>query len=133
MMSTYRLLEGPKAILTSPTPTPPHPPSPPQTKNIVRGLRLRLCVNKQHNAQTNRFKQLFDFSIWFLVRQCKISGKNGLFRNIENLQHKKIADLVLLSLFMRTNGKCNNSHAPSTDFSGILLSVRTQYSRRTKI
>ena len=30
---------------------------------------------------------------------------------------------------MRTNGKCNHSNAPSTDLSGILLSVRTQYSR----
>ena len=30
---------------------------------------------------------------------------------IENLQYQKIADTVLLSLFMRTNGKCNNFHA----------------------
>ena len=34
----------------------------------------------------------------------------------------------LLSLFMKTNGKYNNSHAPSTALSGILLSVRTPYS-----
>ena len=27
-------------------------------------------------------------------------------------KYKKTADSVLLSLFMRTNGKCNNSHAP---------------------
>ena len=27
---------------------------------------------------------------------------------------------------MRTNGKCNNSHAPSTGPSGILLSIRAQ-------
>ena len=27
------------------------------------------------------------------------------------------------SLFMRTNGKCNNSHAPSTGLSDILLSI----------
>ena len=26
---------------------------------------------------------------------------------------------------MRTNGKCNNSHAPSDNLSGTLLSVRT--------
>ena len=31
---------------------------------------------------------------------------------IENLQYKKTADSVVLRLFMRTNGKCNNSHAP---------------------
>ena len=34
---------------------------------------------------------------------------------------------------MRTNGKCNNSHAPSTGLSGILLTVRTKYSWRTRI
>ena len=38
--------------------------------------------------------------------------KNGSFRNTENLRYMKTADSVLLSLFMRTNGKCNNSHAP---------------------
>ena len=41
---------------------------------------------------------------------------NNLEKNdpleIENLQYKKTADLVLLSLFMETNGKWNNSHAP---------------------
>ena len=31
---------------------------------------------------------------------------------MENLQYKKTAELVLLSLFMSLNGKCNNSHAP---------------------
>ena len=46
----------------------------------------------------------------------------------------KTADSVLLSLFTRTNGKCDNSHtpyltSPSTGLSRILLSVRTQYSR----
>ena len=30
----------------------------------------------------------------------------------ENLLYKKTADSVLLSLLMRTNGKCNISHAP---------------------
>ena len=35
--------------------------------------------------------------------------KKGAFRNRENLQYKKRADSVLLSLFMRTYGKCNNS------------------------
>ena len=29
-----------------------------------------------------------------------------------SLQYKKTANSVVLSLFMRTNGKCNNSHAP---------------------
>ena len=45
---------------------------------------------------------------------------------IENPQNKKTADSVLLSLFMRTNGKCNNFHAPRTGPSGILLSIRAQ-------
>ena len=40
-------------------------------------------------------------------------------RNRENLQYKKTTDSVLLYLFMRTNGKCNNSHTPSTGFSGV--------------
>ena len=31
---------------------------------------------------------------------------------IENLQYKKTADWVLLSLLMRINGKSNNSHTP---------------------
>ena len=59
---------------------------------------------------------------------AQIIRKKVSFRNIENLQNKKTADSVLLSLFMRTNGKCNNSHAPSTGLSHILLSVRNQYS-----
>ena len=33
--------------------------------------------------------------------------------------------LFLLSLFMRNNGKCNNSHAPSTGLDGIRLSLYT--------
>ena len=32
-----------------------------------------------------------------------INLENGSFRNRENLQYKKTADSVLLSLFMRTN------------------------------
>ena len=36
--------------------------------------------------------------------------KKGSFRDRLNLQNKKTADPGLLSLFMRTNGKCNNSH-----------------------
>ena len=52
----------------------------------------------------------------------------------ENLQYKKTADLVLLSPVMRTNGKSNISHSPHrTSINSILLSVRTQYSRRTRI
>ena len=55
----------------------------------------------------------------------KIWGKRILQKYREKLHYKKTADSVLLSLFMRTNGKCNNSHAP---LSGILPSVRAQYS-----
>ena len=36
--------------------------------------------------------------------------ENGSFRNRENLIYKKTAESVLLSLFMGTNGKCNNSY-----------------------
>ena len=36
----------------------------------------------------------------------------------------KVADSVLLSLFMRDNEKCNISHAPSTGLSGIKFSER---------
>ena len=38
--------------------------------------------------------------------------KNRSFRNRENLQYKKTADSVKLSLFMRTNRKYNDSHTP---------------------
>ena len=33
----------------------------------------------------------------------------------------KIANSVLLSLFMSSNGMCNIGHAPSTGFSGTLV------------
>ena len=35
----------------------------------------------------------------------------------------KIADPVLLNLFMRGNEKCNISHAPGTGLSGIQFSI----------
>ena len=64
----------------------------------------------------------------------------GLYetKHKDNLENRKKSELtidsILLSLFMRTNGKCNNSYAPhSTGLSGILFSVRTQYSQRTRI
>ena len=41
-----------------------------------------------------------------------IIWKNGCFSNTENLHYKKAVDAVLLSLFIRTNGKCTNSYAP---------------------
>ena len=59
--------------------------------------------------------------------------KYGSFRNREKLQYKKTAESVWLNLFKRTNGKINNSHAPSTGLSRILLSIRIQYSWRTII
>ena len=50
----------------------------------------------------------------YLIELCsgKTIWRNGSFRNRENLQYKKTADSVLFSLFMRTNVKCNDSHAP---------------------
>ena len=39
-----------------------------------------------------------------------IIWQNGSFRNRENLQCKKTAESDLLSLFMRTNEKCNKSN-----------------------
>ena len=50
--------------------------------------------------------------------------ENGSFRNTENLQDKKIAGSILLSLFMRTDRKCNNFTPSSTCLSGILFSVK---------
>ena len=38
--------------------------------------------------------------------------ENRSFRNRESLQNKKTADSVLLSLFIRSNGTCSNSHVP---------------------
>ena len=48
----------------------------------------------------------------FYQKIPKSNLENGSFRNRENILYTKTADSVLLSLFMRTNGKCNNSHAP---------------------
>ena len=38
-------------------------------------------------------------------RDILIIGKNRSLRNRENLHYKKTSDLVLLGLFLRTNGK----------------------------
>ena len=66
---------------------------------------------------------------WYIC--LMIIWKNGCFRNREYTKQQSYS--VLLSLFMRTNGKCNNSHTPSTGLSGTLPSVRTQFSWRTSI
>ena len=79
-----------------------------------------ICIFKPSTALTGR--------AFIYIFAIQIIWKNGSFRNRENLQYKKTADSVLLSLFLRTNGKCTNSHASSTGLSGILLSVRIQYS-----
>ena len=50
--------------------------------------------------------------------------ENRAFRNRENLQHYKTADLASLCHFMRINGHCR-ALTPSCI---ILLSVRDQYS-----
>ena len=52
----------------------------------------------------------------------QIIWKNGSFRKRKNLHYQKIADLVLLSLFMRTNESATILMPPSTGLSGILLS-----------
>ena len=44
------------------------------------------------------------------LRYTQIIWKNGSFKNRENLKYKKTAVLALLSLFIRTNGKCSNFH-----------------------
>ena len=38
--------------------------------------------------------------------------KKGSFRNRGNLLFKKTANSISFGLFMRTNGKCNDSHCP---------------------
>ena len=52
------------------------------------------------------------WSVEFSEPNLNNLDKTGSFRIRENLQYKKTADSVLLSLFMRTNVKCNNYHAP---------------------
>ena len=74
-----------------------------------------------------------NISTLYRCTQTQKIWKNGSFRIRENLQYKKAADLVLFSLFMRTNGKSTKSYAPSTGFSSTLLFVRTQYFWRTSI
>ena len=56
------------------------------------------------------------------VCRMQIIWKNGSFRKRKNLHYQKIADLVLLSLFMRTNESATILMPPSTGLSGILLS-----------
>ena len=68
--------------------------------------------------------------------------QNGSFRNRENLRYKKTADLVLLSLFMTTNGKCKNYHAPplATTFKAVFclpsepnIPERPEYEKISKL
>ena len=106
--------------------------------------RILLSARTQHSWRTRIWKNINTISMHgekftqLHAAQRKLlrplnNLENGSFSNRENLQYKKTADSALLSLFMRTNGKCNNSHAPSTGLSGILPSVRTQYFWRTRI
>ena len=44
------------------------------------------------------------------------------FESKECIREMKIADSVLLSLFMRSSVKCNAPHAPSIDISRTLSS-----------
>ena len=54
----------------------------------------------------------------------KSTFKIGLTYSLKTKTSAK--DSVLLSLFMRTKGKCNDSHALyNTGLNGIVLSVRT--------
>ena len=73
---------------------------------VFTGVKRTTHSLSHHFAMLNcpSILTIFSHSINYLV--------NGSFRNKENLQYKKTTDSVLLSLFMRTNGKCNNSHVP---------------------
>ena len=53
--------------------------------------------------------QLLGYGLVELHHTVNNLEKKHILRNRENLQHKKTADSVLLSLFVRTNGKCNFS------------------------
>ena len=44
--------------------------------------------------------------------EVQINSKNRSFKREKTYTKRKTANLVLLSLFMRTHGKCNHSHAP---------------------
>ena len=59
-----------------------------------------------------------------IVCKYNVIWKNGSFRNTENLQYKKTADSVLLSMFMRPNGKCNNSHAPYHRLYSLFMNIK---------
>ena len=63
------------------------------------------------NIVLSRFFEIFDIHQKLMLKWLN-NLENGSLRNIENLQYKKSADSVFLSLFMRTNGNCNNSHDP---------------------
>ena len=63
-------------------------------------------------------KQVFTKIIWKKTDPSEIE-------RTYNIRKKQIR---FSSLFMRYNGKCNHSHAPSTGLSSILLFIRIQYS-----
>ena len=52
----------------------------------------------------------------FAAEQPGLNNKEKLIlpklRSYNRMNLEKTADTVLLSMFMRTNGKCNDSHAP---------------------
>ena len=59
-----------------------------------------------------------------LFKQHKKSGMKLMSREQPNQNKEmKIADSVLLSVFMRENERCNISHTPSTNLSGIQFSI----------
>ena len=59
--------------------------------------------------------------------RLKLSGKNGSFRNRENLQYKKTEDGSIESVH-ENKWKVQQFSRPSTGLSGVLFSVKTQYS-----
>ena len=86
---------------------------------FVLNTRILVCDMSpfQFGNYLDEIQRVGSLSLRACVLVCRLPKnnlKNGSFRNRENLLYKKAADSVLLSLFMRTNGKCNNCHAPST-------------------
>ena len=79
--------------------------------SCVHCSNVSLCNSPISNGHIIVFMVSLRGQLSYTYRK-QIIWKKGSFRNRENLQYKKTADLVLLSLCMRTNGKCNNSHAP---------------------
>ena len=78
--------------------------------NSFHSLIFKLCIIIVHTLKMST--SYFIFVHILLFEGCWIICKTDPSEIERTYNIRKIAESVKLSLFMRTNGKCNNSHAP---------------------